>query len=92
MDSDWNFDDCRLENNGVIRKGCGYNREFRYNVPLGCDGVNMGKVMWCNHNCEGAFGWWFKDHRPTRKCPIRHEVVMSFRKKIDCFNFKLKIM
>ena len=44
MDMDWTFDDCRLENNGLIRKGCGYNQSFRYKAELNKD-INMNKNL-----------------------------------------------
>ena len=31
---DWLYDDCRLENNKIIRKGCGYNKSFKYHATL----------------------------------------------------------
>ena len=89
MDIDWAFDDCRLENNGLIRKGCGYNQSFRYKAELNKD-INMNIISWCDKNCEGKFGWYFKIKQPTHRWPTREQAVFTFQKKIDCVNFKLK--
>jgi hypothetical protein len=92
MDSDWTYDDCRLENNGLIRKGCGYNQSFKYNVPLVKMDINMGIIEWCNRYCDGKFGWYFEECSPSRSWPARQRAVMTFQSKADCFNFKLKIL
>ena len=92
MDSDWTYDDCRLENNGLIRKGCGYNQSFKYNVPLVKMDINMGIIEWCNRYCDGKFGWYFEECSPSRSWPARQRAVMTFQSKADCFNFKLKIV
>lgn len=89
MDLDWTYDDCRLENNGLIRSGCGYNQSFRYTAEFNKD-INMKIIEWCDRNCNGKFGWYFQIKKPTAKWPTRQQAVFTFQKKIDCINFKLK--
>ena len=86
---DWLFDDCRLENNGLIRKGCGYNQSFRYKAELTKD-INMRIINWCDNNCDGRYGWYFQQKKPSASWPTREHAVFTFQKKQDCFNFKLK--
>ncbi len=83
------YDDCRLENNGLIRKGCGYNKSFKFKAELTKD-INMKTILWCNSNSDGKFGWYFQIKKPTAKWSTREQAVISFQKKIDCINFKLK--
>ena len=92
MDSEWMYDDCRLENNGLIRKGCGYNQSFKYNVPLVKLDISMNIINWCDRYCDGKFGWFFEDCQPSRSWPARQRAVITFQKKTDCFSFKLKIL
>jgi hypothetical protein len=89
MDTDWAYDDCRLENNGLIRDGSGYNRSFRYTASLNKD-INMNIINWCDKNCHGNFGWYFKIKKPSDRWPTREQAIFTFQKKIDCINFKLK--
>tara|TARA_X000000950_G_scaffold269582_1_gene348407 strand:- start:5372 stop:5659 length:288 start_codon:yes stop_codon:yes gene_type:complete len=89
MDNDWTYDDCRLENNNLIRKGCGYNQNFRFKAELSKD-INIKTIMWCDKNCDGKYGWHFQIKQPSAKWPTREQAVMTFQKKIDCINFKLK--
>jgi len=89
MDNDWTYDDCRLENNGLIRKGCGYNQDFKFKAQLSKD-ISMKIINWCDKNCDGKFGWYFQNKQPSPKWPTREQAVMTFQKKIDCINFKLK--
>ena len=72
MDCDWMYDDCRLENNGLIRKGCGFNQSFKYNVPLVKLDISMNIINWCDKYCDCKFGWFFEDCRPSRSWPARH--------------------
>ena len=80
---EWLYDDCRLENNGIIRKDCGFNRSFRYNTDLKTN-INMKIILWCNKNCQGRYGWFFDN---TKEKP-----TITFQKKIDYVNFKLKYL
>ena len=84
---DWLYDDCRLENNKLIRKGCGYNKSFKFNTELNKK-ITMQLIQWCDRNCVGKFGWYFKDRKVDNK--IKRLTVFTFQKKYDCFNFKLK--
>ena len=84
---DWLYDDCRLENNGIIRKGCGYNKSFKFNTTLSKK-MNMNLITWCNTNCEGNFGCYFKDTMVNER--VKRSTVFTFENKYDCFNFKLK--
>ena len=52
LDNDWDYKDCRLENNGIIPKTCGYNKTFRYKVPLQAHGVMGNLIDWCIQNCN----------------------------------------
>ena len=86
---DWLYDDCRLENNNVIRKGCGYNKSFKYHATLK-NKINKNLIQWCDRNCVGKYGWYFKDQRWDMHHIISRSTIFTFEKKIDCFNFKLK--
>lgn len=87
---DWLYDDCRLENNGIIRKGCGYNKSFKYSTDYSKK-INMRIISWCNNNCTGKFGWYFEDVVDKLLfCKVKRKTVFTFEKKYDCFNFKIK--
>jgi len=90
MTAEWLYDDCRLENNGLIRKGCGYNKSFKYLAVLK-NNINMRLINWCDRNCNGKYGWYFEDHK-TSFHNIQRSTVFTFEKKIDCFNFKLRYL
>ena len=94
----WDFRDCRLENNGLIPKKCGYNKTFRYKVPLNSHGVDGGMIDWCTDNCKHSWGWHFE---PTDQKLDGYEedthwnedrAVVSFSNKKEAFPFKLKAM
>jgi len=89
MMEDWMFDDCRLENNGLIRKGCGYNQSFKYKAELTKD-ISMKIIEWCDKNCDSKYGWYFQQKKPSAKWPTRQQTVFTFQNKFDCINFKLK--
>lgn len=90
MTAQWLYDDCRLENNGLIRKGCGYNKSFKYSAVLK-NNINMQLINWCDRKCEGKYGWYFEDHKTSVHC-VQRSTVITFERKIDCFNFKLKYL
>ena len=94
----WDFRDCRLENNGLIPKTCGYNKTFKYKVPLNSHGVNGSMVDWCTENCKHKWGWHFE---PTDEKLQGYEegthwnedrAVVSFSNKKEAFLFKLNAM
>lgn len=93
MDINWDYDDCRLENNGLIRKGCGYNQNYRFKVELSKK-IKMETINWCNNNCSGKFGWYFDDVMSGRRLDykVTRKTIFTFQKKYDCFNFKLKYL
>ena len=67
----------------------GYNQSFRYKAELNKD-INMKLIEWCDKNCEGKYGWYFKIKQPSTNWPTRERAVFTFQKKFDCVNFKLK--
>lgn len=91
MGDDWLYDDCRLENNGLIRKGCGYNQDYKFKVELSKN-INMKIITWCDNNCSGKFGWYFDDVVSGQRLDhtVIRKTIFTFQKKYDCFNFKLK--
>ena len=97
LDNEWDYKDCRLENNGVIPKNCGYNKTFKWKVHLPSHGVDGDKIDWCNDNCKGSWGWHFEhtqeqydDYEPNTHWG-QDQAIMSFQKKREAFMFSLKI-
>ena len=43
-----------------IPEDCGYMQQFEYNVDMNSNGVMSECIEWCQQNCEGKWGWWFK--------------------------------
>ncbi len=98
LDNEWDFKDCRLENNGIIPKSCGYNKTFRYKVPLRAHGVMGDLIDWCTSNCKHKWGWHFEntDDRYEDYEPNTHwndqRAIISFSSKKEAFMFKLKAL
>ena len=38
---------------------CGYNKRFKYNIPINNTGIPYFVVVWCAENCNHRWGWWF---------------------------------
>ena len=38
---------------------CGYNKRFKYNIPINNTGIPYFVVIWCAENCNHRWGWWF---------------------------------
>ena len=98
LDNEWGFDDGRLENNGLIPKGCGYNKSFKYKVPLKAHGVTGDYIDWCTENCKHKWGWYFEntdqvfeDYEPNTHWNDQ-VAVMTFSNKKESFLFKLKVL
>tara|TARA_B100000989_G_scaffold120888_1_gene89163 strand:- start:4579 stop:4890 length:312 start_codon:yes stop_codon:yes gene_type:complete len=98
LDNEWDFKDCRLENNGVIPKTCGYNKTFRYKVPLNAHGVMGNLIDWCVSNCKHKWGWHFEntkeefsDYEPNTHWGDQRAII-SFSSKKEAFMFKLKAL
>ena len=60
---------------------CGYNKKFKYNIPLYADGVPGPWIDWCKNNIHNEWGWWFDDKR---------EGHMSFSTSNDATYWALK--
>jgi hypothetical protein len=92
----WDFRDCRLENNGIIPKNCGYNKSFKYKVQLPGEGVNMQQVQWCADNCKHKWGWYFENTVKKIQSASGYNddvyAVMSFSNKKEAFMFKVSML
>jgi hypothetical protein len=94
LSAPWGFDDCRLENNGIIPKTCGYNKKFKYDVEL-TNREYMGPYIdWCIDNCKKKWGWYFAppillvdQSNPAESIPI-----LSFSNKQEAFLFKVSCL
>lgn len=75
----WDFQDCRLENNGLIPKSCGYNKTFKYVVNV--QFMKDEYIDWCMDKCKSRWGWHFDDER----------AFISFNSKKEAFLFNLSI-
>jgi hypothetical protein len=97
LDNEWDYRDCRLENNGIIPKTCGYLKEFKYKVRLTAHGVNGEYIDWCSDNCNGKFGWHFEDTDNTYEDYEDgthwndQQAIISFSNRKDAFLFSLYI-
>ena len=45
--------------NMPIAPDCGYNKRFKYNIPINNTGIPYFVVIWCAENCNHPWGWWF---------------------------------
>ena len=54
----------------IVGPGCGYNKKFKYNIPVNNTGISYPWVVWCAENCKQRWGWWF--NKKT------YEACMSF--------------
>ena len=44
---------------GAWDPSCGYNKRFKYNIPINNTGIPYFVVIWCAENCNHPWGWWF---------------------------------
>ena len=43
-----------------IRKDCGYQKQFKYNVDMNSNGILGECIEWCENHCRYKWGWWFE--------------------------------
>lgn len=77
-----------------IPEDCGYNKRFRYDIDMNSNGIMGDCIEWCQTNCDGKWGWWFRG--PELDNPYDHRwqdqnSYMSFQKKKDATRFWLAI-
>jgi len=77
--SHWDYRDCRLENNGLIPKSCGYNKTFKYVINV--QQMKDDYIDWCMEKCKSNWGWHFDDDY----------AFISFNSKKEAFLFNLSI-
>jgi len=73
----WDFKDCRLENNGLIPKTCGFNKSFDINIRL--TELQDSHIDWCMSNCKKDWGWFFDGN----------DAYISFKSKNEATMFSL---
>jgi hypothetical protein len=77
-----------------IADDCGYEKKFRYNIDMNSNGIMGDCIEWCQHNCEGRWGWWF-DNKEQYNLNWHNwedqEAYMSFEKKKDALRFWLAV-
>lgn len=76
-----------------IPEDCGYEKKFRFNIDMNSNGINAECIEWCQVNCEGKWGWWFKGPENTFTYHNWEEQssYMSFQYKRDATRFWLAI-
>ena len=74
VDTSWDFKDCRLENNGLIPKTCGFNKSFNHTVRL----VELQErhIDWCMSNCKQNWGWFFDEDQSYISFESKKEAMM----------------
>tara|TARA_E500000331_G_C16857804_1_gene540650 strand:- start:205 stop:510 length:306 start_codon:yes stop_codon:yes gene_type:complete len=93
MMSDWGYDDCRLENNGIIPSTYGYNKKFKHDVEI-YHTEQLGKhIDWCIDNCKHKWGW-YHDSLPLPRVSLENDGMqsrsfLSFSNKKEAFMFKV---
>lgn len=71
--------------------GCGYNKKFRYNVPLGDFGVPGELIHWAKANCKHKWGWHFVAHDEQDYWnPEGQDAYFSFNSKREAVWFWLQ--
>ena len=77
-----------------VPEDCGYMKQFRFNVDMYSNGMVGECIEWCQVNCEGKWGWWFKPAGEIEN-PQNHwedqNCFMSFQYKKDATRFWLAI-
>ena len=43
-----------------IPDDCGYEKKFKYDIDMYSNGIMGDCIEWCQKNCKGKWGWWFK--------------------------------
>lgn len=70
----WDFRDCRLENNGLIPKTCGFNKSFDFKLRL--TELQDSHIDWCMSNCKNDWGWFFDNDDAYISFKSKHEAMM----------------
>jgi hypothetical protein len=77
-----------------VPEDCGYMKKFRFNIDMNSNGIMGECITWCQINCEGKWGWWFKPVGEIQN-PTNHwehqNAYMSFQRKKDATRFWLAI-
>ena len=79
-----------------IPNDCGYQKQFEHNIDMNSNGVMADCIEWCQSNCEGKWGWWFKPAVVTlTEYPTNHwedqNAYMSFERKRDATRFWMAV-
>jgi hypothetical protein len=77
-----------------VPEDCGYQKKFRFNVDMNSNGIAGDCIEWCQINCTGKWGWWFKPVGEIEN-PANHwehqNAYMSFQYKRDATRFWMSI-
>ena len=77
-----------------IPEDCGYEKQFEHNIDMNSNGIMADCIEWCQINCQGNWGWWFKPAGNIGN-PQNHwedqNSYMSFQYKRDATRFWLAI-
>ncbi len=77
-----------------IPEDCGYEKKFRFNIDMNSNGIMAECIEWCQVNCEGKWGWWFKPAGQIEN-PQNHwedqDSYMSFQYKRDATRFWMSV-
>ena len=69
-------------------------KKFRYNIDMNSNEIMGECIEWCQINCQGNWGWWFKPAGNIEN-PQNHwedqNSYMSFQYKRDATRFWLAI-
>ncbi len=67
----------------------GYDKKFKYSIPLNSDGVVEDYIHWCETNCKGRWGWWFEttERWNTHWDSSGNKAYMSFGSKKEATAF-----
>jgi len=68
--------------NSTYEENCGYNKRFKYNIPISTTGIPYPWIVWCAENCKYRWGWWFS--KKTK------EARMSFEDRNESIFWCLK--
>lgn len=77
-----------------IPEDCGYEKKFRFNIDMNNNGIPGECIEWCQANCQGRWGWWFKNKNLYDEKWHNWEeqnAFMSFQRKRDATMFWLSI-
>tara|TARA_B100001057_G_C22856305_1_gene952793 strand:+ start:36 stop:359 length:324 start_codon:yes stop_codon:yes gene_type:complete len=96
MLSDWGYDDCRLENNGIIPPSYGYNKKFKYDIEIPHP-EQLGRCIdWCIDNCKHKWGW-YHESLPLPRVSLEANGIesrsfLSFSRKKEAFMFSVSCL